>query len=510
MARPATLAARPLGADVVGAVAGILVLVVLLALIVWPLAGVWLTGLLTGPPPRAVILNTLAVAVAATLAALGMAAVLAAAVRSGIPGRDALIAVCSAGVFVPSFVVALGVVVIAGSGRVGLPAIAAAQAFAFLPHAFALVVHSVAGVSAEAEQAAELLGASRWTVLRRVTLRLAAPGLATAALVVLSFCLADVAAPLLVGGQPPMVVDSMVLAGFVVGAGAHGTPLMAGATALSVLTIAVAVAGRTWRHATVLFAPTAMPRAGVGVAGAARAALAALAWLITAVLVALWAAVPIASFGHWSALVAAVPALVGSVALGAGAALAGTILALVVAWFTERRRGAAAGMVTAVAQAPVAVPALVAGVGYLVAFRASAGGLLLAALLVAAWELPLMLRIAGNALARTDRSREQAALTLGAGPVTTLRRVVLPALWKAVARMLSQTFAAGVTALGAVVVFAPQIGLDLGSLHMVDSASTGSVGAACAVATVLLALAGGATLLGRAAAGRESIPTLLA
>ena len=39
---------------------------------------------------------------------------------------------------------------------------------------------------------------------------------------------------------------------------------------------------------------------------------------------------------------------------------------------------------------------------------------------------------------------------------------------------------------------------------------TGSVGAACAVATVLLALAGGATLLGRAAAGRESIPTLLA
>jgi ABC-type sulfate transport system permease component len=94
--------------------------------------------------------------------------------------------------------------------------------------------------------------------------------------------------------------------------------------------------------------------------------------------------------------------------------------------------------------------------------------------------------------------------------VTTLRRVVLPALTPAVVWLLCHGFAAAVAAVGTVVIFAEPLGLPLGTLHMLVSASTGSVGAACAVATVLLALAGGATLLGRAAAGRESIPTLLA
>jgi ABC-type sulfate transport system permease component len=88
--------------------------------------------------------------------------------------------------------------------------------------------------------------------------------------------------------------------------------------------------------------------------------------------------------------------------------------------------------------------------------------------------------------------------------------VVLPTLTPAVVWLLCHGFAAGITALGTVVVFAEPLALPLGAVHMLISASTGGVGAACAVATVLLALAGGATLLGRAAAGRESIPTLLA
>src|SRR2546423_4749416 len=59
-----------------------------------------------------------------------------------------------------------------------------------------------------------------------------------------------------------------------------------------------------------------------------------------------------------------------------------------------------------------------------------------AVLLVVAWELPLMLRVAGNVLARSDRSREQAALTLGADPVTTLRRGAAPALSPAALSLL--------------------------------------------------------------------------
>ena len=87
---------------------------------------------------------------------------------------------------------------------------------------------------------------------------------------------------------------------------------------------------------------------------------------------------------------------------------------------------------------------------------------------------------------------------------------MLPALSPAATWIFLHGFTAGVTAVGAVIVFAERGQFSLGVTHMLDSASTGSVGAACAVATVLLAIAGGATLLGRAVAGRESVPTLLA
>jgi len=515
-----TIAARPLGGDLAGAAAGVLVLAVLTALIVWPLAGVFAAGLQTVPPPAVVILNTLAVALAATLGALAMATSLAAAVRAGIPGRAPLMAICRAGVFIPSFVVALAVLVLAGRERTGLPTLAFAQAFAFLPHAFALVMRALAAVTPEAEQAAELLGASRWTILRRVTLGLASPGLATAALALLGFCLADVAAPLLVGGQQPMVMETMVLAGFVVAARDATAPMTAGAVALSVLSIAVAVAGRAWRYTTAPLAPTAAPRARLGHATAARTALTLLAWLIAATLVVLWMIVPLASLvhgvggvslAHWRGLLGVARPLGASVFLALFVGLVGTVLALAVAWLAERRRGPVAAVMTVLARVPVVVPGFAASIGYLLIFDITDAAEDFIVLLVAVWELPLMLRVAGNVLARSDRSPEQAALTLGARPVTTLRRVVLPGLSPAVVWLLSHGFAAGVTAVGTVVVLAGWVGpREFGVTHMLDSASTGSVGVACAVATVLLALAGGATLLGRAAAGRDSIPTLLA
>jgi iron(III) transport system permease protein len=518
------VAPRALGADLAGTAASVVMLVVLVTLLAWPLADVFIVGLLVVPPPPAVIANTLAAAVAAMLGALGMAGILAAAVRFDAPGREGLVAIGRAGMLVPPFVVPLGLLVLVGRDRLGLTTIAVAQAFAFLPHAFALVMRALAGVSAEAEQAAELLGASHWTVLRRVTLGLARPGLAAAALVVLGLCLADVTSPLLAGGQGLVPAEGrrMVLAGFVVMAGAHWPAAMnAGAVALAVLTVAVALAGRTWRYVTAPLVLTTVPRAGMRPLSSIRAGLATIAWLVMAALVTLWAAVPIASLiaagggwhlslAHWTGSPGVGRPLVHSLVLGLGVAVVGTLLALAVAWLAERRRGGAAGAMTALARLPVAVAGLVGGVGYLQAFGAHGDAFLLVVLLVAAWELPVMLRVAGNALARSDRSREQAALTLGAGPVTTLRRVVLPALNPAVLWLLCHGFAAGVAAVGTVVILAEQVGLELGVMQMLVSASTGSLGAACAVATVLLAIAGGATRLGRAVAGRESVPTLLA
>jgi iron(III) transport system permease protein len=520
--------------DFAGVTAAVVVLVILGVLLGWPLLNVVLDGLLAGPSLWPVVGITLVVAGVATAGSLGMAAIVVVAVRLSGAGRQWLAGIHRAGVFVPPFVVPLALLVLVGRERLShalggvatLALIALAQAFVFLPHAVALVMRALASVTAEAEQAAELLGASRWTVLRRVTLGLARAELVTAALSVFGLCLADAVSPVLVGflGPAPAPAGVVMLAGFIVAEGHWNTPLAAGgAVALMAFTVAVSLAGRTWRSAGVPLAQPATPAAGVRPAAAVRAGFTACAWLITAALAALWAAVPMASvlalrggprisLEHWLGVLGAARPLVNSLVLGASVALVGTALALGVVSLATRRRPLAAVAMSLLARVPVAVPAVVGALAYMLAYSAPGGGFIFVVLLVAAWELPVMLRAGANVLARADRAQEQAALTLGARSLTTLRRVVAPALRPAVVWLLCHGFAAGLTAFGSVVVFAfaERGDLRLGVIHMLASASTGSVGAACAVATVLLALAGGATLLGRAVAGRESIPTLLA
>src|SRR4029077_12375386 len=110
--------------NLVDIAAGIALLLALGVLLMWPLFDVFAAGLLTMPPPFVVVRNTLAVAGAAPLGALGLAAVVATAARVGAPGREALIALGRAGVFVPPFVVPLAVLALAGRDRVGLAALA--------------------------------------------------------------------------------------------------------------------------------------------------------------------------------------------------------------------------------------------------------------------------------------------------------------------------------------------------------------------------------------------------
>jgi ABC-type sulfate transport system permease component len=127
-------------------------------------------------------------------------------------------------------------------------------------------------------------------------------------------------------------------------------------------------------------------------------------------------------------------------------------------------------------------------------------------LLVACWQLPATLRVARDVLARTDRATEQAAVSLGAGRATVAKLIVLPTLRPIAGWIACDLFAGGVLAVGAVIVFVGA-GLELGAVTLVTRAAAGATGAACAVATVLLALAGGAVLLGRAIAG-PLIPSL--
>jgi iron(III) transport system permease protein len=486
-------------------------LLLLAAFTVWPLTAVAAYGLVAPAAwPLRIAVVTLVVAVTSTVLTLVPAALIAYALtRVGVPGRELVWRVVRVGVLIPPFIAPLALLLLVGRGGVlapggsftGFGAIVVGQALAFLPAAVTLLVRALAGIPVELEHAAEVLGARRSTVIRRVTLRLAGPDVLRAALVVLGFCLADVAGPLLLGG------DYLVLATAIVHTAAEATTAARAAVTLGALAATVALVGRTWRYAGVAATGwPALPRLDRGAAPAARWSLGVVVWTITAALAALWVLVPVGSLGHWSVLAgpAGVSALRNSVLLGLGAALAGTALALATAWIVERSHARASRAVDALARLPIAIPGVVAGVGYALVFGYGpgllGGALLVLIPIVACWELPGTSRVARTVLVRIDRSVEDAAVSLGAAGVTTLTRIVVPALRPVTGRIFADLFAGGVLAVGTVIVLASS-GLGLGAITMLTLAGAGAIGAACAIATALLALAGAALLLGRAIGG---------
>src|SRR3954469_9435229 len=102
MARSTGLVAlRSARVDFADVAASVLLIFVLGVLIMWPLFDVLVDGLIVVPVLLPFVGITLAVAGAATVAALGMAAVVVAAVRFGVSGRDSLAGIHRAGVLVP-------------------------------------------------------------------------------------------------------------------------------------------------------------------------------------------------------------------------------------------------------------------------------------------------------------------------------------------------------------------------------------------------------------------------
>lgn len=116
----------------------------------------------------------------ATLAvAMAVPAALAIA-RHKFPGREAISAFLLSPLMIPHLV--LGVAFLQFYSKIGLggsfAGLTAAHVVLVMPYALRLALASATGLPQDAEQAAMTLGASKWTVFKRVTLPLILPGVA--------------------------------------------------------------------------------------------------------------------------------------------------------------------------------------------------------------------------------------------------------------------------------------------------------------------------------------------
>jgi sulfate transport system permease protein len=174
------------------------------------------------------------------------------------------------------------------------------------------------------------------------------------------------------------------------------------------------------------------------------------------------------------------------------------IFGTIIAWVLVRDDFRGKPVVNSLIDLPFALPTIVAGlvllslygkgspVGINVAFTRAAVGL---ALLFVT--LPFVVRSVQPVLLELDVSMEEAAASLGARPLTVLRRVVLPSLLPAILSGVALSFARALGEFGSLVLITGNLPFktEVGSVYVFGQIQNESLPAAAAVSVVLLAIA---------------------
>jgi sulfate transport system permease protein len=276
---------------------------------------------------------------------------------------------------------------------------------------------------------------------------------------------------------------------------------------------------------TVVTVPRAASRRRSGLAGlngvAAFGLGLATLWMSLLVLIPLgavvWRSQRGGLSGFWNAITtpeaaAAIRLTVGSALL---VALVNAVFGTLIAWMLVRDQFPGKRVVDAIIDLPFALPTIVAGLVLLALYGVHSpiglelaytrAGVVVALLFVT---LPFVVRAVQPVLLELDVEMEQAAASLGAGPITTFRRVVLPNLLPAITAGTTLAFARAISEFGSTVLISGNLPFktQVAAVHIFGQIETDNTVGAAAVATVLLVIAlvvmAGLELLQRWAARR--------
>ena len=206
------------------------------------------------------------------------------------------------------------------------------------------------------------------------------------------------------------------------------------------------------------------------------------------------------SGSFWDAITnpEALAALKLTLAVAALAALTNAVLGTITAWVLVRDDFRGKSLVNATIDLPFALPTIVAGVVLLALYGTNSplgidvaftrASIALALLFVT---LPFVVRSVQPVLIEMDRSMEEAAASLGAGPLTVLRRIVLPTLTPAIVSGVALSFARAVGEFGSLVLITGNLPFktEVGSVYVFSQIQDENLPAAAAVSVVLLAAA---------------------
>ena len=173
------------------------------------------------------------------------------------------------------------------------------------------------------------------------------------------------------------------------------------------------------------------------------------------------------------------------------------VVGTVIAWVLVRDQFPGKRVVNALIDLPFALPTIVAGITLLALYGSNSpvgvnigytrAGVVLALAFVT---LPFVVRSVQPVLLTMEPDMEEAARCLGAGPLTSFRRIVLPTIAPALLAGAALAFARAVGEFGSVVILSGNIPYrtEVASVHVFSLVENDDVSGAAAVSVVLLAL----------------------
>jgi sulfate transport system permease protein len=231
----------------------------------------------------------------------------------------------------------------------------------------------------------------------------------------------------------------------------------------------------------------------------------AVLWLSILVVLPLAAVVARATGAGWSGLIGALGSTeaVSAIRLTVLCALAvsaiNAVMGTLIAWVLVRDSFPGRRLLEVLIDIPFALPTIVAGLVLLSLYGpdspigynayASKPGILLALLFVT---LPFVVRTVQPVLLALEADAEEAARSLGAGPVTSFRRIVLPVLLPAILSGSALAFGRAMGEYGSVVLISGQLQnrTEVASLYVYKQVQDDDLAGAAATAVVLLLISG--------------------
>lgn len=303
------------------------------------------------------------------------------------------------------------------------------------------------------EEAAAVLGASRWYTLRRVTMPMLMPAFVAGALITFMVSMSSFSAPYMLGDRFRVLSIQIFMSKL------NGNMEMAATQAVVLGLICIIVVltlrwyeGRSQYTSTgkgVGLRPIQMSRGPVRVAAVAASVLLSLVLLLPHIMLFIislvptgtwtWQTVPpVLSFVNYGFLFTR-PALwapvKNSVIMAGMATLAGVLFALVASYLVTKVRFVGRQLLDALIMIPWALPGTIVAISMIIAFNQPLPTTFGRVLVGTVWILPLayfvnlmplVVRSTSASLQQLDNSLIEAALSLGANWLMVFRRVILP------------------------------------------------------------------------------------